>query len=138
MNKAPFSLTVEHIARVCHDTNKSWCEQTGDMSQPSWFTAPDWQKKSAIEGVKFHLSNPDASASASHESWLAEKEKDGWKYGPVKDAAKKEHPCYVPYEQLPIEQKIKDYLFKAVVHAFMDAKASVSAEEIPAPTVGTL
>ena len=63
------------------------------------------------------LDNPDAPPSASHESWLAVKEADGWKYGEVKDPENKEHPCFVPYEQLPEEQKAKDHLFKAVVEA---------------------
>jgi hypothetical protein len=40
---------------------------------------------------------------------------DGWKYGPVKDPEKKEHPCFVPYDRLPTEQKAKDYIFGAVV-----------------------
>ena len=35
----------------------------------------------------------------------------------VKDAERKEHPCCVPYDALPVEQKTKDYLFRAVVHA---------------------
>lgn len=108
---------IEAIARVCHEANRTWCETLGDWSQRRWDDAPDWQRSSAIAGVRFHLENPDASASASHDSWLAEKERDGWKYGPVKDADAKEHPCFVPFEQLPPEQQAKDRLFRAVVHA---------------------
>jgi hypothetical protein len=48
-------------------------------------------------------------------SWLAEKTKTGWKYGPEKDPEKKEHPCFVPYDQLPAEQKMKDHIFLAIV-----------------------
>lgn len=105
------------IARVCHEVNRAYCASIGDLSQPAWEDAPEWQRQSAITGVKFTIDNPDAKPSASHESWLAEKKRDGWKYGPVKDPAKKEHPCFVPYEQLPAEQKSKDYLFQAVVRA---------------------
>ncbi|MEQ9948114.1 RyR domain-containing protein [Pectobacterium aroidearum] len=65
----------------------------------------------------FHL-NGDHPPEASHNKWLEFKKQDGWKYGPVKDAEKKEHPCFVPYGQLPKEQQVKDYLFRAVVHAF--------------------
>jgi hypothetical protein len=67
--------------------------------------------------VAFQLENPQAPASASHDSWLAAKAADGWKYAPMKDVAKKEHPCFVPYGELPIEQRRKDYLFKAIVAA---------------------
>ena len=110
-------LTTSEIARACHEVNRAYCNSIGDTSQPAWEDAPDWQRRSAIAGVEFTLANPDAKPSASHESWLAEKERDGWKYGPVKDPKKKEHPCFVPYDQLPAEQKSKDYLFQAVVRA---------------------
>lgn len=110
-------MTIQQIAQVAHEINKTYCESIGDNSQASWAEAPDWQKSSAINGVQFHLDNPEASPSASHDSWLKQKEEEGWKYGPVKDADKKEHPCYVPYNELPVEQRSKDYLFKQVVHS---------------------
>ena len=109
--------TVENIAEVAHETNKVYCETIGDFSQPSWHNAPDWQKQSIINGVGFHINNPEACCSASHESWLKEKEEAGWKYGEVKDPDKKEHPCFVSYEELPEQQKVKDALFVGVVRA---------------------
>jgi hypothetical protein len=108
-------MKIIGIAAVCHEANRALCRSLGDHSQPTWPEAPDWQTQSAITGVEFNLVNPDAPASASHDSWLAEKERDGWKFGEVKDPEKKEHPCYVPYEQLPKEQQAKDHLFKAIV-----------------------
>jgi hypothetical protein len=82
-------MTKENVAQVAHEINKAYCESIGDNSQLSWQEAPDWQKQSATNGVQFHLDNPEAKPSASHENWLREKESDGWKYGPVKDAEKK-------------------------------------------------
>lgn len=110
-------MKKENVAQVAHEINRAFCASIGDFSQPTWEEAPEWQKSSAINGVQFHLDNPDASPSASHDSWLKQKEEEGWKYGEVKDAEKKEHPCFVPYEELPIEQKSKDYLFKQVIHS---------------------
>lgn len=108
----------EQVARICHEVNRTYCEALGDTSQVAWEDAPDWQKTSAINGVRFHIENPDAGPSASHENWYKEKEATGWVYGPVKDVEKKEHPCMVPYDQLPPEQRTKDALFIAVVRAF--------------------
>lgn len=105
------------IAKVCHEANRAYCAALGDLSQPSWEDAPDWQKQSAINGVQFHYANPMAQPSDSHVAWLAQKEADGWKYGPVKDPDKKEHPCFVPYDELPVEQRAKDYIFRAICHA---------------------
>jgi hypothetical protein len=105
------------IAKVCHQANKAWCESQGDTSQKDWAEAEQWQRDSAINGVKFRLENPDAPASAQHESWMEEKLSQGWVYGEVKDAEKKTHPCIVPFEELPEFQQKKDKLFSAIVDA---------------------
>lgn len=110
-------LSVEQIARIAHEANRAYCIELGDHSQPSWEVAPEWQRTSATKGVAFTIANPTAPASASHDSWLAEKLRDGWAYGPVKDPGRKLHPCCVPFEQLSIEQQLKDHLFQAVVRA---------------------
>ncbi len=121
---------VEKIARLCHEANKSYCESIGDTSQVSWEFAPEWQKESARKGVEYHIKNPDSTASDSHNSWLKEKEETGWKYGPVKDENKKEHPCFVPYEKLPEKEKTKDYIFCNIVKGFMaDKTFEINKEE---------
>lgn len=43
-----------------------------------------------------------------HEVWAASRMAQGWTYGPVRDDAKKETPCLVPYADLPEEEKIYD------------------------------
>lgn len=108
---------VERIARVAHEANRAYCQTLGDDSQPPWDEAPEWQKASARAGVRFHFENPDAPPHASHESWLEQKRRDGWRYGPIKDPEKKEHPCMVPFNDLPLEQQQKDALFSGVVNA---------------------
>jgi len=109
-------LSIEDIARAAHEINRAYCQALGDNSQLPWEDAPEWQKKSAVDGVEFHINHPTASPSASHDNWLRMKVADGWRYGPVKDAEKKEHPCCVEYHELPQEQRAKDYIFRAVVH----------------------
>ena len=104
-------------AKVCHEVNRAYCASLGDFSQPMWDDAPTWQKDSAVNGVKHAWDNPDAQPSDSHESWLKEKAEAGWKYGPVKDPEKKEHPCFVAYEALPPAQRVKDALFLAAARA---------------------
>lgn len=114
-------MNFELIAQVCHEVNRVYCNSIGDFSQPTWDDAPYWQKESAIAGVKFHFENPESTPEDSHASWLQHKERDGWKYGPVKNPELKEHPCMVPYHQLPKEQQIKDAFFTSIVKAFMES-----------------
>ena len=105
---------MEHIAKVCHEVNRAYCISIGDNSHPSWEDAPEWLKGTIINGVSFHTENPDTGPEALHESWMKEKEADGWKYGPLKNVELKEHPCFVQYEHLPIHQKAKDHIFKEI------------------------
>lgn len=115
------TITVEIAAKVAHEVNRAFCASIGDLSQPSWEDAPDWQKASARSGVEYHVKNPDAKPSDSHDNWLKDKLADNWVWGPVKVPERKEHPCIVPYSALPTEQKTKDYLFIAVVHALLSS-----------------
>ena len=106
---------VEDIAELCHEVNRAYCACLGDISHLPWDLAPQWVKESATAGVQYHLENPASKPEDSHKSWLDHKEKDGWKYGPIKDAEAMTHPCFVPYEMLPDAQRAKDYIFNAIV-----------------------
>jgi hypothetical protein len=112
---------IEQVAKTCHEVNRAYCRSIGDNSQPSWKDAPEWQKKSARNGVMFvathlHVENP---SKAAHENWMEEKRRDGWVYGVHKNPEFKTHPCMIPYEQLSVEQRRKDDLFTAVVRSFL-------------------
>ena len=113
-------VAIEACARVAYEANRAYCLAVGDNSQAPWEAAPEWQQTSYINGVEGVLQGN--TPEQSHESWLKEKEENGWKYGPVKDPEKKEHPCMVPYDQLPEEQKIKDDIFVGVVTVMAMAK----------------
>lgn len=108
-------MQIEQLARRAHEANRIICCLLGEEVQAEWESAPEWQKQSAISGVKFHIDNPNSPPSASHYNWLMEKKRDGWKYGPVKNPERKLHPCMVPYEELPLQQRLKDYMFILMV-----------------------
>ena len=43
-----------------------------------------------------------------HEVWAENRIAEGWTYGPVRDDAKRQTPCLVPYEDLPESEKDYD------------------------------
>ena len=47
-------------------------------------------------------------AKNNHEVWSRQRISEGWRFGPNRDDAKKEHPCLVPYEDLPESEKEYD------------------------------
>lgn len=120
------NLMLSDIAMVCHEANRAYCKTSGDFSQPPWEEAPEWQKKSAMNGVALHISG-DYGPEASHESWMKEKLNDGWVYGEEKNSELKTHPCLVPFDQLSTYQQGKDYLFRAIVHSY---KQSLTKERL--------
>lgn len=120
--------TIEEIAKTCHEVNRAYCEGMGDYSQLYWDIAPDWQRESAIKGVEAVRDDGPDDPERTHNNWLAYKVNHGWKYGPEKDPAKKEHPCIVPYSELTQGQKAKDELFCIVASALLASQGDASQD----------
>ena len=47
-------------------------------------------------------------ARNNHEVWAQRRLAEGWRYGPRRDDVRKEHPCLVPYSELPESEKEYD------------------------------
>ena len=43
-----------------------------------------------------------------HEVWSKTRIEQGWTYGEKRDDVLKQHPCLIPYEELPEEEKVYD------------------------------
>ena len=50
----------------------------------------------------------EAMAKNVHDVWAQSRIEQGWTYGPERNDQLKQHPCLVPYEQLPEEEKAYD------------------------------
>lgn len=109
-------------ARCAHEVNRAYCIALGDLSQLPWDDVPKWQKDSVMAGVQAIIDNPEITPEQSHEGWLKLKKEQGWRFGTVKDPDKKEHPCFIPYSQLPKEQQAKDALFQLAVRSVLEAQ----------------
>lgn len=47
-------------------------------------------------------------AQHNHDVWARQRLADGWRAGPVRNDDRKEHPCLVPYDELPESEKAYD------------------------------
>lgn len=47
-------------------------------------------------------------AENTHENWATQRIADGWTYGLQRDDSKKQHPCLIPYAELPESEKEYD------------------------------
>jgi len=65
----------------------------------------------ATEGVALPdeiLELTELLAKSNHDQWARQRLSDGWRHGPRRDDSSKEHPCLVPYEDLPEAEKEYD------------------------------
>jgi len=69
---------------------------------------PDPIDVSTLELPKQLSDLTELLAKNAHDMWAALRIAEGWRYGPRRDDGKKEHPCLVPYEQLPESEKEYD------------------------------
>ncbi len=123
MEPAPQTPLEVAIARVAHEVNRHYCMSLGDYSQVPWDQSPKEIQDSAIAGVRAHLANPRLTPQQSHDAWASVRLAAGWTYGRQKSEAMRTHPCLVPYDELPPEQRAKDYIFKGVVMAIAAEQA---------------
>ena len=77
------------------------------MSKTNIYT-PAPQDTSKVALSKELLALAEAMAENVHEVWAERRIAEGWTYGPVRDDAKKQTPCLVPYAELPEEEKEYD------------------------------
>lgn len=104
------------LVLAIHEANKEIQQQTGEyIPQLS-----EHLTKSILDGVYFVLDNPNCTPEQQHNNWCYFKRADGWKYGPDKDFERKEHPCLVPYNELPEIQQRKDSVFRQTLDNFIN------------------
>lgn len=114
-----FSYDFLDIARVIHEANRALQKVNGDPVSPPFDEAPEWMIDSTLDGINH--AQQGTTPEESHKNWMQARLNDGWVYGPEKDETTKTHPCLVPYEALPPEQKVKDALFLAIFTTLYEA-----------------
>lgn len=129
--------TIEQAARVCHEALRAYSQTLGDNSLLPWEDAPEWQKQSSRDGVRFQFAQfaagIEATASATHDQWLKQRRAEGTRRGETKDHQTREHPSFVAYENLPAAEKLKDYLFAAICKAFSQFAADEAVKVTSRP-----
>ncbi len=75
-------------------------------SKPNYSPKPIDTSKVEVPSELLDLA--EALARNVHENWAVERIKQGWKLGPERNDAKMEHPCLIPYDELPEEEKDYD------------------------------
>ena len=104
------------LVLAIHEANKEIQQQTGEFIPQ----LSEHLTKSILDDVYYVLDNPNCTPEQQHNNWVHFKRADGWRYGPEKDFERKEHPCLVPYSELPEIQQRKDSVFRQTLDNFIN------------------
>jgi hypothetical protein len=113
MNVRPLALD-ERLAMLSYETTRAWIEANGEPAKKPWDQAEPWRRQAALESARKAIAG--GAAPQLHESWRAERLKEGWRYGEAKSDEAKTNPALQPYSQLTDTQKRTADLFAAAVH----------------------
>ena len=116
----PTEQAIEAAAEAAHEVNRAYCAAIGDISHLSWLQTPEEIKQSVRAGVRLIIDRGTTGPEQQHQAWLDHYKAKGWRWGPVKDAGKKQHPCLLPWAELPLWQRAKDQIFGHVVRAVLE------------------
>jgi len=68
---------------------------------------------------KFSNYEIESLAKMEHARWMYEKLDSGWKYGKSRNSKRKLHPCIVPWDELPENEKSKDRILVRSIPAIL-------------------
>ncbi len=114
-------LRLQVMAAAVHTAWFAFAQAAGQSAQP-WEECPEYQKGDTLHLVRFYEAfdprdlSLDYLSGTAHVVWMKKKIRDGWTFGPVRDASAKTHPSLIPFEQLPLAEQMKD---RIVVQAYL-------------------
>jgi hypothetical protein len=117
---------LEEMVAACNCA--IWWLQYGTDSPPEAPTprledAPSWAVESTADSVRAVLDG--VTMEQLWQRWAAAKRLAGWKWGEVKDAAEKTHPCLVDnYGELSAHEQFKDRVFRGTVQEYRRRQAA--------------
>jgi hypothetical protein len=106
-----------HIARVCYESTKLWCELNGEKHWKNWDELNRAEKHLTFLQVFFCLDYPNTDEVQLQHYLVISAVKEGWFIGNEYDAENKRHPHLMSDWQLPEYVKTKNKLFINIVNS---------------------
>lgn len=102
MTHALMDLTSRKTLYICYQSKKN-----KKMMKTEHYTPQPVDTKDVVLPEDL-MSLAEEMAKNVHEIWAETRIAQGWTYGPERNDAEKKHPCLVPYDELPEEEKVYD------------------------------
>ena len=105
----PSAVPWEELPDSLRESNRLFADSVGaKLAAAGCAVVPEPLADPDRPSFAFTDAEVEELARAEHDRWWRDLEADGWRYGPVKDAAAKLHPSLVPWEKLSEEERDKD------------------------------
>ncbi len=103
------SRTWANLSETYRDANRGAADHLGvKLASIGYWVADDPSNWGRSVDLTVDSEAKELMAILEHKRWNAERLLNGWKYGKVRDDRRKIHPCLVPFEELPENEKEKD------------------------------
>lgn len=107
--------TDDEIAQVVHEAVRGLQYVQNDPSPSDPWQVCDPATRDLVTASVTRARRAAITPSEHHAAWVEARTSQGWRWGPVKNAADKTHPLLVPYEDLDPGQRLKDELSLAII-----------------------
>lgn len=105
------NLKVRDLAKICYEAVKSYAETQNDHHHRRWNNLAEEHKQTLVDGVLFHITNPEAGPEAAHLMRCSHLMEKGWRWGPVKAIEDRQSPLLVAFDNLSGVQQMKYLIF---------------------------
>lgn len=117
--------TIALASRMTYEVNLAFAQSQGqDEDAPHWADADKALKAMVIEAVQDNINRiergEEFAPKAAHDAYFLDAQKKGWSYGPKYDPVNKLDPGCLPYEMLPHEIRVMDFMCNAVCQTVME------------------
>jgi hypothetical protein len=112
--KPHLDVPYDQLAPIDQEANRAAARRIADVLARAGLglaateQATPANKPAAADVEPYIEAHIERLAEAEHDGWMAQRTKDGWRYGSPRDDARKLHPSMVPYRDLPETEKEKD------------------------------
>lgn len=111
-------INIENVAEIIHETCAGELKGFTRKDQPSWFDLQSHEQNKIINMIQDFVYNSKMNIRDYHASYVKNRLADGYKYGTEFSSFYKCDPHLVPFDDLPVQYKLKLTLFETLVNFF--------------------